>query len=295
MVKRTLICRCSHRQLLEAEALDAIVAERHAAGEACYMVDDLCELCGDHDPALKAWVADGEVEVVACHPRAVQWLLHQAGIPATAISKIHDLREGAGVRGKESGVRSQEAGGRDQGSGVRDQASGVRSQESGVRDQGSGIIPPNNQQPATNNSPSPWFPVIDYARCTGCKQCLSFCPFGVYSRSEDDGVEVTSPRNCKNNCPACARICPQMAIIFPKFKQGPISGEPVTPEDVARVQAVLAEQADGELHDLLAKRKLRAAYRKLERLAGEQQRELTQDELAEAMARATSAEAEGTR
>ena len=253
MIKRTLICRCSHRQLLEADALEAIVAERQAAGEACYMVDDLCELCGDHDPALKAWMEDGEVEVVACHPRAVEWLLHQAGIPATAINRIHDLREESGDRGQESGDRGQ----------------------------GSG--------------PSPWFPVIDYARCTGCKQCLSFCPFGVYSRSAEDGVEVTSPRNCKNNCPACARICPQMAIIFPKFKQGPISGEPVTPEDVARVQEVLAEQADGELHDLLAKRKLRAAYRKLERLAGEEQRELTQDELAEAMAKATAAAAEGTR
>jgi ferredoxin len=97
-------------------------------------------------------------------------------------------------------------------------------------------------------------------------------------------VAVTAPGNCKNNCPACARICPQMAIIFPKFKQGPISGEPVREEDVARVQAVLSEQAGGDLHELLAKRKLRAAYRKLEREATQQNRELTQDELAEAMA-----------
>src|SRR5262245_34110763 len=26
----------------------------------------------------------------------------------------------------------------------------------------------------------PWFPVIDYDRCTNCMQCLSFCLFGVY-------------------------------------------------------------------------------------------------------------------
>ena len=33
----------------------------------------------------------------------------------------------------------------------------------------------------------PWFPVIDYDRCTNCMQCLSFCLFGVY------GVDGASP------------------------------------------------------------------------------------------------------
>ena len=28
----------------------------------------------------------------------------------------------------------------------------------------------------------PWFPVIDYDRCTNCMQCLSFCLFGVVSK-----------------------------------------------------------------------------------------------------------------
>ncbi|MEM9803556.1 MAG: hypothetical protein AAGA20_24785, partial [Planctomycetota bacterium] len=28
---------------------------------------------------------------------------------------------------------------------------------------------------------TPWFPVIDYDRCTNCMQCLSFCLFDVYS------------------------------------------------------------------------------------------------------------------
>ena len=30
----------------------------------------------------------------------------------------------------------------------------------------------------------PWFPVIDYDRCTNCMQCLSFCLFGVYGVDE---------------------------------------------------------------------------------------------------------------
>lgn len=64
-----------------------------------------------------------------------------------------------------------------------------------------------------------WYPVIDYSRCTACGQCSDFCLFGVY---ENDGkeVKVINPEGCKNNCPACGRICPATAIIFPKYKYG---------------------------------------------------------------------------
>src|SRR5690349_15887991 len=31
----------------------------------------------------------------------------------------------------------------------------------------------------------PWFPVIDYDRCTNCMQCLSFCLFGVYGADRE--------------------------------------------------------------------------------------------------------------
>ena len=64
-----------------------------------------------------------------------------------------------------------------------------------------------------------WFPVIDYSRCTSCGQCADFCLFGVYEKVNGK-VKVRNPRECKNNCPACARICPQTAIIFPKYKHG---------------------------------------------------------------------------
>jgi NAD-dependent dihydropyrimidine dehydrogenase PreA subunit len=66
---------------------------------------------------------------------------------------------------------------------------------------------------------SPWFPVIDYTRCSACGQCADFCLFGVYGKTEEK-ISVINPQECKNNCPACARICPQTAIIFPKYKPG---------------------------------------------------------------------------
>ena len=70
----------------------------------------------------------------------------------------------------------------------------------------------------------PWFPVIDYDRCAGCKQCADFCLFGVFS-TDDGGVRVANPAACKTNCPACARMCPHAAIIFPHYPAGPINGQ----------------------------------------------------------------------
>src|SRR5687768_6529673 len=43
----------------------------------------------------------------------------------------------------------------------------------------------------------PWFPVIDYKRCTNCMQCLSFCLFDVYGVSSDGKIQVQNNDNCK--------------------------------------------------------------------------------------------------
>jgi len=78
----------------------------------------------------------------------------------------------------------------------------------------------------------PWFPVIDYDRCTNCMQCLSFCLFDVYGVDDNGKIQVRNESNCKTNCPACSRVCPDVAILFPKYKKGPINGDQVRPEDV---------------------------------------------------------------
>ena len=80
----------------------------------------------------------------------------------------------------------------------------------------------------------PWFPVIDYSRCTNCMQCLSFCLFDVYGVSKDNKIQVQNNDNCKTNCPACSRVCPEVAIMFPKYQQGPINGDVVNETDVGR-------------------------------------------------------------
>lgn len=72
-----------------------------------------------------------------------------------------------------------------------------------------------------------WYPVIDSLRCANCGHCVQFCLFDVYACSPEGKVSVTSPDNCKPGCPACSRICPEGAIIFPLYeKDAAVAGAP---------------------------------------------------------------------
>ena len=72
-----------------------------------------------------------------------------------------------------------------------------------------------------------WYPVIDYSRCTNCMECLDFCLFGVYGVDKLDRLLVENQDNCKRGCPACSRVCPEHAIMFPDYKTPAIAGAPV--------------------------------------------------------------------
>jgi NAD-dependent dihydropyrimidine dehydrogenase PreA subunit len=68
---------------------------------------------------------------------------------------------------------------------------------------------------------------MDLSRCTNCGNCFQFCLFGVYEKDAQGQVTVARPDNCKPGCPACARICPSSAIMFPLYAQDPaVSGAP---------------------------------------------------------------------
>jgi hypothetical protein len=69
-----------------------------------------------------------------------------------------------------------------------------------------------------------WYPVIDYSRCTNCMECIDFCLFGVYGVDALDNILVEQQDSCKKGCPACSRVCPANAIIFPEHKTPAIAG-----------------------------------------------------------------------
>ncbi len=69
-----------------------------------------------------------------------------------------------------------------------------------------------------------WYPVIDFNRCTNCMECIDFCLFGVYGVDGAETILVEQPDNCRKGCPACSRVCPENAIIFPQHKTPAIAG-----------------------------------------------------------------------
>jgi NAD-dependent dihydropyrimidine dehydrogenase PreA subunit len=72
-----------------------------------------------------------------------------------------------------------------------------------------------------------WYPVIDYSRCTNCMECIDFCLFGVYGVDRLERILVENQDNCKRGCPACSRVCPEHAIMFPDYKTPAIAGAAV--------------------------------------------------------------------
>ena len=102
----------------------------------------------------------------------------------------------------------------------------------------------------------PWFPVIDYSRCTNCMQCLSFCLFDVYGVSTAGKIQVQNNDNCKTNCPACSRVCPEVAIMFPKYTAAPINGEPVSETDAKReaMKVDISALLGGDIYSRLRQR-----------------------------------------
>ncbi len=109
----------------------------------------------------------------------------------------------------------------------------------------------------------PWFPVIDFRRCTNCMQCLSFCLFDVYGISAEGKIQVRNQDNCKTDCPACSRVCPEVAIMFPKYRHGPINGDRVSEDDMRReaMKVDISALLGGDVYALLRDRSVKAQSR----------------------------------
>jgi len=95
-----------------------------------------------------------------------------------------------------------------------------------------------------------WYPVIDYSRCTNCMECIDFCLFGVYGVDDLGRLNVENQDSCKKGCPACSRVCPEQAIIFPDYKTAAIAGAPVG--QVSGLKIDLSKLFGGDVKDALA-------------------------------------------
>jgi Pyruvate/2-oxoacid:ferredoxin oxidoreductase delta subunit len=199
-----VFCACAHYEIISKAAREQILTALRQECPAVEVVPDLCGLAANRDPRLRTWADGGSLTIVACFPRAVRWLFHAAGVSLNGQARLFNMR----TQSPEEIIAQ-----------IAD--CGLR-----IADSNQGVNP---QSEITNSQSDwvPWFPVIDYDRCHNCKQCMNFCLFGVYALSDEGRVEVRKPTGCKTNCPACARMCPQKAIIFPKYADAHINGDEV--------------------------------------------------------------------
>jgi len=208
---RILYCDCAYAAALAPLLKQDLRQALRESGLSYDAVPDLCELAARKAPLLAELAGASRLAIAACHPRAVKWLFAAGGAPLRdeAVEYL-DLREASA----EQLLRS-----------IRDWAT-----NSCPRPDPHSVAAPEDSD-AGIPAWKPWFPVIDYARCENCQQCLGFCLFGVYVVGPDGKVEVKNPANCKTGCPACARVCPSAAIIFPKYSNAPINGGEVKESD----------------------------------------------------------------
>lgn len=206
------ICACASRSFISKEKVIEIAATMKNKGYDVVVEADLCKKVAESSPDLPE-IASGII--VACHTRVVLSHMDGLGLQAKQIEPIRDYTA--------EEVLS------------RFDISSPEMKDSTEKE----VFRKQIEAFAIENGTDAWYPVIDKERCMECGKCHDFCLFGVY-KIENKRVRVAQPQNCKNNCPACARMCPGKAIIFPKYDKSPINGgtaeeEQFSPDEMDRM------------------------------------------------------------
>jgi len=244
-----LYCHCAYAGVIPEETRRTVRAALAHADGRVETVADLCGRAAEGDPLLRrlASADAGPLHVVACYPRAVRWLFEFAGATLPGSATVHNMRtEAAETILRRLGLRLEPA---------SDAEDARRRSVPAAQHPGKPEPAPFPEKPP--NGWVPWYPVIDYSRCRSCKQCFEFCIFGAFEVDADGRVRVAHPAKCKLNCPACGRVCPASAIIFPKFPDGgPIAGDEgaLGPGAEEGMQTDLDRLGHGNVYEILRRR-----------------------------------------
>lgn len=194
--KKVTVCVCASRSFMDKDKVAGVTALLRKEGYEVTMVADLCR------DVMTAPDDMGEIAsgiILACHSRAIRSHLDWLGLECGQVFNLRDKDAGEVLSQLSISIQDKE--------GDSEKDNILREMEA---------FPMENGTDA-------WYPVLDKSRCIECGKCHDFCLFGVYT-VENKRVKVVKPQNCKNNCPACARMCPSKAIIFPKYEKSPING-----------------------------------------------------------------------
>lgn len=203
-----VICACASRSFISKVQVAELVATLQQAGYNVTIEADLCETA-ETDPARMHELVSGNI-IMGCYTRALRALADRADCSAA---------KNINIRGRKTEQVLKE---------LNIENSAANNDEWQTRrDAALAEINAFTVKVATDA----WYPVLDYEKCVDCGKCHDFCLFGVYA-IEDGKVKVAQPQNCKNNCPACSRVCPAEAVIFPKYERSPINGGSASEEGI---------------------------------------------------------------
>ncbi len=79
--RRILYCHCNYAKVVPVEVKHEVLTRLAESDLTFDAVPDLCEMSARRDPRLKELADGGAVQIVACYPRAVNWLFAAAGSP----------------------------------------------------------------------------------------------------------------------------------------------------------------------------------------------------------------------
>jgi Pyruvate/2-oxoacid:ferredoxin oxidoreductase delta subunit len=232
MAEQIVFCNCGGERI-SRERLLYIEDEITKTGSSFFKLSDLCGLSAlQKDKINGIFSSSDSFLIIGCHPRTMKILLSGCGVDESVlnINYLNILETSEEELLKAISSRKNSAG------------------DHGLK-----------HELTTGTDWPSWYPVLDYSRCTACGQCADFCLFGVYDNNNGT-VNVVNPQGCKNNCPACARICPHTAIIFPKYMEGGAIGGSEEIDELSeqtRQAGDIQKILDGDIYSALEQRKIK--------------------------------------
>ncbi len=234
MGKKIIFCNCKG-DTAETQGLNHIFLYLQSIPVELFNFYDLCGVCAiKKNETRDLFLTSDEFLVIACYSRTVKLLLRNIGIdPDSGQFSFLNVKE---IRGDALMNRIQAF------------------YQDGFSGKSLTTIESDPEWPS-------WYPLVDYSRCSSCGQCADFCLFSVYEKREGK-ISVVNPTNCKNNCPACARLCPQIAIVFPKYSGGGAIGGSETVDEMEEEQRQRKDMDSILGSDIYKTLELRKAKRK---------------------------------
>jgi len=226
----------SSRRTLERELAEALQRWPHVAVVTLPHLYDLAP----EGPAMQHLQAvSGDIIVVASlYPRAAYWVLDanqvKGRIGRTSFFSEEEQDAGAAEKATDRTIWCLDIRGQSDTGPLLQEIRQIVAESQGIAAEdvsGDGKAAAGEITRVDETVEHRWYPVIDYGRCANCLECMNFCLFGVFGIDESGQLMIEQPDACRDGCPACSRVCPSQAIMFPPHHTPAIAGDHTAPAE----------------------------------------------------------------